>query len=251
MKLRDWPWSQWLPWIIMAGVIAVLVALIAPTIQQARDAARRSTSKNNLKQLGMALHNYHEIYECFPPGGIINENEVAYHGWFRSLMPQLDAAPYYEMINSDSPWSDPENASVFRIQYTVALMPSVKETYTKEGLALLHYLGNPNVFHRNSSVKLEDMKAGAAETWFLGEVAGNYQPWGYPFNWRPLGSQLNAGPDSYGRPTKDGAHFLMGDGSVRFLPNAVDPEVLQTMAKAPPIAPSEATKVPDRPFEFQ
>jgi hypothetical protein len=61
---------------------------------------------------------------------------------------------------------------------------------------------------------------------------------------------LNAGPDSYGRLTEDGAMFLMGDGSVRFIGNDVDPELLKTMADALPVALPDLTKVPHRRFEY-
>ncbi len=234
---------------MVGAVIALLAALIAPAIQQARIAAWNSTSKNNLKQLGIAFHNYHETFDSFPPGGTFNKNGVALHGWYTKIMPFMDAGRHYDMVNFDYPWTDSENLHIFRAKIPYVLMPSVTEAFTSDGFGLIHYFGNPNMLHRNSSVKLEDMQAGAAKTWLLGEVEGNYHPWGYPFNWRPLGSQLNAGPDSYGRPTEDGAFFLMGDGSVQQLSNDVDPSLLRTMASAPPIAPAERTQVPTGMFK--
>src|SRR6185369_15899454 len=80
--------------------------LLLPAVQQAREAARRSQCKNNLKQLGLALHNYHELANMFPPGEI-NGQETACQTWMQGngltwrvmLLPQLDYGPMYNNIN--------------------------------------------------------------------------------------------------------------------------------------------------------
>ncbi len=64
----------------------ILAALLLPAVQQARSAARRSTSKNNLKQIGLALHNYHDTHRTFPPGGTFDEEAGEYHhSWMTTV----------------------------------------------------------------------------------------------------------------------------------------------------------------------
>lgn len=84
--------------LVVIAIIAVLIALLLPAVQQAREAARRTQCKNNLKQLGLALHNYHDINNIFPPGG----NYPGYASFFVALLPQMDQAPAFNKFNFTS-----------------------------------------------------------------------------------------------------------------------------------------------------
>lgn len=84
--------------LVVIAIIAVLVALLLPAVQQAREAARRSSCKNNLKQLGLAIHNYHDTHGQFPlsPQFVWEEDKGTY---FVQLLPYLDQAPLYNEID--------------------------------------------------------------------------------------------------------------------------------------------------------
>jgi len=83
--------------LVVIAIIAVLIALLLPAVQQAREAARRSQCKNNLKQYGLALHNYHDTFNMLPPAG--NNWGAPQVGWQPKIFPFIDQAPLYNMIN--------------------------------------------------------------------------------------------------------------------------------------------------------
>ena len=84
--------------LVVIAIIAVLIALLLPAVQQAREAARRTQCKNHLKQLGLALHNYHDTYNSFPLG-----NHANYLGnWRLSILPYLDQATVFNQITFTS-----------------------------------------------------------------------------------------------------------------------------------------------------
>lgn len=95
--------------LVVIAIIAVLVALLLPAVQAAREAARRTQCRNNLKQIGIAFHNYHDVHQCFPMGSM-----GVYHGtavldgirnfsWQVYLLPMLEHSALYSSINFSEP----------------------------------------------------------------------------------------------------------------------------------------------------
>lgn len=97
--------------LVVIAIIAILVALLLPAVQQAREAARRSSCKNNMKQIGLAMHNYHDVHNVFPPGFITrqpcstaavwsgcNVGEVGLYSWGALLLPYMEQSALYDLL---------------------------------------------------------------------------------------------------------------------------------------------------------
>ncbi len=83
--------------LVVIAIIAVLVALLLPAVQQAREAARRSQCKNNLKQLGLAVHDYHGTHSTWPMGSFAPWNTTP--NWRAHILPFIDQGPLYDTLN--------------------------------------------------------------------------------------------------------------------------------------------------------
>ena len=97
--------------LVVIAIIGILIALLLPAVQAAREAARRSQCTNNLKQIGLALHNYHDSQKSFPPSGILYGDPLnpvphllAYHHtWLEAILPGLEQQPLYDMTDRNRP----------------------------------------------------------------------------------------------------------------------------------------------------
>jgi prepilin-type N-terminal cleavage/methylation domain-containing protein/prepilin-type processing-associated H-X9-DG protein len=117
--------------LVVIAIIAVLIALLLPAVQQAREAARRTQCKNNLKQQGLALMNYESTHKVFPPARIDlgpgqPNTPTGYYqtSWTQMILPYIDQAPLYQAYNCNLTWSDPGNLAVTTVQINGFICPS-------------------------------------------------------------------------------------------------------------------------------
>ena len=184
--------------LVVIAIIAVLVSLLLPAVQQAREAARRSQCKNNLKQIGLAMHNYHDNARVFPPGYVAGAAYPATAngwGWAAMLLPYLDQAPLYNSISFGLPVQHSANAAAAGRSPAVFLCPTDLVTsgnfsISDAGGTILARVGPSSyaatvgddsseadaltgngVTFRNSAVRMADIVDGSSQTVLAGDRA--------------------------------------------------------------------------------
>ena len=293
---RRWRGFTLIELLVVIAIIAILIALLLPAVQQAREAARRTQCRNNLKQIGLAFHNYHDTHEVFPPGYIDSnpsfddspvdvDNNRNGLGWGTFILPFLDQAPLYNQIQTETGdfahhWQDANHdgtADEF-IAASATVLPAFlcpsdpdpngginierdsrgKSNYIASwGVSLSRRYG---IFFDNSRIRIRNIPDGISNTILAGERHTQYESddstncGGDPCEWAGsiwIGIRIAPEPDDwhtgmhydeilgtmgnsttyglnrsssswgaeviYGSKHEGGAHFLMGDGAVRFI----------------------------------
>jgi hypothetical protein len=199
------------------------------TIANARQAARRTMSRNHLRQLAMALQNYHDAYSQLPAGATIGSDGRAHHGWMFPLT-SIGLMYYVPRNWSDEPWDGPNNREFGLGALPDVTHPDLGYQFDEHGFALMHYAGNVHIFPNNHGMSMSQISDGTSNTLAIGEVAENFQPWASPYNRRDPADGINDVPWGFGGPPwQHGAQFAFADGSVRFLSKNIDRKLLRAL----------------------
>jgi prepilin-type N-terminal cleavage/methylation domain-containing protein/prepilin-type processing-associated H-X9-DG protein len=266
--------------LVVIAIIAVLIALLLPAVQQAREAARRTQCRNNMKQLGLAIHNYHDSHSILPVcSATVYEKRF---NWSVMILPYMDDAPMYNKLNFNVPSWNAANFPTLKPVYSKVICPSdpygseilVEENFAPAdpwGLSQMDYaavegdyinttgVGQTPAYGNTAagvakrgmigrhlwSAKFSQVSDGLSNTFLLGECIGAF---GYTQNFACQSFGTTAQPINYrnsffvqdranwptvANPRWDegigfrslhtgGAHFLMGDGSVKFVSENID-----------------------------
>lgn len=184
--------------LVVIAIIAILIALLLPAVQMARAAARRTQCRNNLKQLGLALHNYHDTHSAFPPGVIAGDDDLrdGMHSGLTLLLPQMEQSTVYNKYDFDLSWRDPANTeatsahmSQFECPSSIGGLPQsggfdlpiTDYVFSKGTRAWLCRSGRPSgMFDVNSRVRTRDVTDGLSNTFAMGEAMTSSQLSGQP-----------------------------------------------------------------------
>ena len=237
---------------VLPFVLAIGLALFLPAVQQARVAARRTQSKNNLKQIALALHNFHDSNQSFPAGTYPDEKRAseARLSWMAAILPFMDQTTLHRSIRFEESWDDESNRRAAAIRVPEYLNPG--NVATEAGPAEAHYVGiaglgddapmlavtsnRAGIFGIDRTTRISDITDGTSSTMMLSEASGKFGPWisGGHATLRSLTTKpyIN-GSDGIGGPFRGTVAIAMADGSARSVSEDIDPlvfERLSTMA---------------------
>ncbi len=252
--------------LVVMAIIAVLIALMMPAVQSSREAVRRVHCHNQIRQLGLALHSYHEIHSRFPAGSYMigpSFRTMSGWGWGAMILPHVEQAPLYHQIDFHvgtavasnqaviatpvSLWRCPSDVALERMTIFPVGRPSLD-------IASGNYCGVNGLLHEMSSKRIADVIDGTSQTLLLGErvvdqstngslphTAGWFGQVAYSdgyeyrsiphmatFHAFPINGSLSSAQHFSSRHT-GGAIFGLADGSVRFVSEHIDSHLWESL----------------------
>lgn len=242
---------------VVIAIIGILVALLMPAVQSAREAARRTQCKSRLKQFALALHNYHDSHSILPPGSLNIGSAFrpfSGWGWCAMALPELDQAPLYYSIDFSTNNAVGPNLAISGTSIPFTLCPSdigpQKITSRSSAgisaeIAAGNYLGVESMLSALSAIKLGDVTDGLSTTFFHGEsvyvfdgtvdsestsswcgkitFANEWTNNSIPHFHTSNSAGINRSVFASRHP--GGAQFAFGDGSVSFLNENMDRDI--------------------------
>lgn len=255
--------------LVAMAIIGVLVALLMPAVQSARASARRIMCQNQLRQLGLALHMYHDSHACFPPGSYVMGPSLPIQsgwGWGAMILPSVEQGALYQQINFSQGTAVGGNLAVIGTSipfwrcasdFGLERIQAVPLDHPPFELASGNYCGSEGILGNMSHVRIAEIIDGTSQTLMLGErlvqpgVNGGLpftSAWcgqvafqdGYeyrsvphlqPSRFHPINGS-DTDPLCFGSRHPGGANFVLGDGSTRFLNDSIDSRVFEALGTA-------------------
>lgn len=206
--------------------VATMTGLLLPAIQQAREAARRTQSKNNLKQIMLALHNYHDTHKTFPPAVLLGPDGKTKYSWRVAILPYLDQQALYEQYRKDEPWDSDNNKKV------LAHIPPTFRHPNNEGSTNTSYfamIGDKTGFGNTDGQgnKIRSFTDGLSNTIMVVEADRDI-PWTKPEDI----AYDDAKPiPEFGGFHQGGYNAGLADGAVFFISENIDETLLRNLIK--------------------
>lgn len=254
---------------VVLSIIVILISLLLPAVQQTRELARRAQCQNNMRQIGVALANYHEAFRVFPPGtvnqtGPIENKASGYHmSWIVQILPHLGFPNTFEGIDfAEGAYSEANILFEFddQLDQLLGCPSSVRSSVEASSYAGCYHhidapidVDNSGVLFLNSSISRDDIMDGDAQTILVGErlvspsdklswMSGTSatlrsgtmetvaQTWNLPPRQLQPAADTSPSVGGFGSFHTQGVQFLFCDGSVRPVSENINPKTLQLLA---------------------
>ena len=203
--------------LVALAILGVLVALLLPAAQRrVPGGARRTQCKMYLKQIGLALHNYHDAFQAFPPAYTVDENGKPLHSWRTLILPFLDQQALYEKIDLSKPWDDPANEAAFKTGIPGYQCPSSPADVSSTHTTYMAVVTANSCFHPTEARLMSEITDDHGKTIMVIEVDTDQAVhWMSPMD-ADESLVLGIGPKTK-HAHSGGYQALFVDGSVRFL----------------------------------
>lgn len=201
---RTWLWETAVVLVVIGGLIAILI----PAVMSARQAARRSQQSNNFKQIGLALHNFHDTYKCFPSAVRRDDLGRPLSSWRFQILPFLEAIMVH--VQFGERWDDPVNRWLMDGWHRCYCLYQDRDSTEAGKTNIVAITGPGTAFEEGRTFGLADTNR---NTILAVEVIGVDTYWMEPGDLHidHIPDNLTAGPEG------DGFHVLFADGTVWFL----------------------------------
>lgn len=217
----------------VAGLILLVVAGVAvymPAARTARVAARSAASMNNMRQLSIAMHNYHAVHKSLPPAYIADAKGKRLHSWRTMILPFIEQAALHKRVDFSKSWDAAENRFIRSVQIPVYRSPSAPAAKVPTATNYFLITGKGTAFEGGASPSFKDFRNGLSQTAVFVEAYGLGVEWSDPqdIDIDDLVKQIQSGALVDGRGM---VRIGMADGSVRMLSKGQAITTLQNMAR--------------------
>jgi hypothetical protein len=202
--------------LVCGGLVA---ALIFPALGKARGAAKRMQSLNHIKQISLALHNYHDTHNTFPPAVVTDADGKPLYSGRVLLLPFLEQSGLYNQFDKSKAWDSPENLPITMQAIPTFQDPASKRTEPNRS-DYVFVTGAGTIFDGNKAARINSITDGTSNTLMIVQTSAGPANWAAPMDWNADNGQF---------PPSDHPQILIGfaDGSVR----GVEPARVQPFVK--------------------
>jgi prepilin-type processing-associated H-X9-DG protein len=213
-------------------MVPILIALLLPAVQAAREAARRAQCMNNLKQIGLAIQEYHDVNNMFPPAYILDASGKPMHSWRVLILPYLEHKALYDQYRLDEPWDGPNNrhlADLMPLVYSCPSDPDAQGSHTTD-YAVVN--GPGAIFDGDQQCRFATIQDGMSNTLLVVEASGAAIHWMEPRDLDLLQMQCVVNGTSGNEISShhpNAVNVGFADGSARVLHSGISPMTLRAL----------------------